>query len=42
MLRGMTLAAIAFLLADGYLWNSSLLNTGMRLANQIAIAFGFS
>ncbi len=42
MWRGMTLAAIAFLLVDGYVWNSRLLHTGMRLANQIAIAFGFS
>ena len=42
MWRGMTLAVIAFLLVDGYVWNSSLLNSGIRLANQLAIAFGFS
>lgn len=42
MWRWMTLAAIAFLLVDGYVWNSSLLNTGMRLANQLALTFGLS
>ena len=42
MWQGITLAAAGFLLADGYFWNSSLLNAGIRLFNQIAIAFGFS
>lgn len=42
MWRGITLAVIAFLLVDGYFYNSSLLNTGIRLFNQIALAFGFS
>ena len=42
MWRAITVAVIAFLLADGYFWNSRLLNAGIRLANQIALAFGFS
>ena len=42
MWRGITIAVIAFLLVDGYFYNSSLLNTGIRLTNDIAIAFGFS
>ena len=40
MLRGITLAVIAFLLVDGYVWNSSMLNTGIRVFHQIMLAFG--
>jgi hypothetical protein len=42
MWQGISLTAVAFLLVDGYLWNSSLLNSGIRLGKEIAIAFGFS
>jgi hypothetical protein len=42
MWRGITIAVIAFLLVDGYFWNSSLLNTGIRIFNQIMLAFGLS
>ncbi len=41
MWQGMTLSAIALLLVDGYVWKSSLLNAGIKLVNQIALAAGF-
>jgi hypothetical protein len=42
MWRGITLAVIAFLLLDGYFYNSSLLYTGIRLFNQVMLAFGIA
>lgn len=42
MWRWTALAVIAILLVDGFFWKSILLNTGIRLVNQIAVAFGFS
>lgn len=36
------IAVIAFLLVDGYVWKSSLLNAGIGLGYQLALAAGFS
>jgi hypothetical protein len=42
MWRWTAIAVIAFLLVDGYVWKSRLLNAGIGYGNQLALAAGFS